>query len=206
MREPKSLRFPALAKFPAALLLGAIASMTLYAWAVLHAESQTEVISLFAVAAIAAFVVPRLGLLDPLRIAAVAAPRLLGGGCFVGVLALLLAFHDTHFALLLLATVLLYAVVGLGLNIQLGYCGIVNFAGAAFLVVPTTCFLITGFITGFVEAAAAGFVAGAVAAPPDEVCADAIKVVPATTIASRKNLGLRFVRFMALLVYDRAKP
>ena len=132
MREPKSLRFPALAKFPAALLLGAIASMTLYAWAVLHAESQTEVISLFAVAAIAALVVPRLGLLEPLRIAAVAAPRLLGGGCIVGVLALLLAFHDTHFALLLLATVLLYAVVGLGLNIQLGYCGIVNFAGAAF--------------------------------------------------------------------------
>ena len=126
------MKFTALAKFPAALLLGMIAIMTLYAWAVLHAETQTEVIGLFAVAAIAAVIVPRLGLLDPLRSAAVAAPRLLGGSCTVAVLALLLAFHDVHFALLLLATVLLYAVVCLGLNIQLGYCGIVNFAGAAF--------------------------------------------------------------------------
>ena len=124
--------WPVLTRFPAALLLGMIAILTFYAWAVLHAETQTEVISLFAVAAVAAAIVPRLGLLDPLRTAAVATPRLLGGGCVAGVLALLLAFHDVHFALLLLATVLLYAVVGLGLNIQLGYCGIVNFAGAAF--------------------------------------------------------------------------
>ena len=132
MRDNLLMKSSALAKYPAALLLGMIAVMTLYAWAVLHAESQTEVIGLFAVAAIAAVIVPRLGLLDPLRAAAVAAPRLLGGGCIVAVLALLLAFHDVHFALLLLATVLLYAVVCLGLNIQLGYCGIVNFAGAAF--------------------------------------------------------------------------
>ncbi len=37
-----------------------------------------------------------------------------------------------HFSLLLMSTVLLFSVVGLGLNIQFGYVGIVNFAGAAF--------------------------------------------------------------------------
>ena len=79
MRDNLPIKFTALAKFPAALLLGMIAIMTLYAWAVLHAETQTEVIGLFAVAAIAAVIVPRLGLLDPLRSAAVAAPRRLGG-------------------------------------------------------------------------------------------------------------------------------
>jgi ABC-type branched-subunit amino acid transport system permease subunit len=41
-------------------------------------------------------------------------------------------FHDQHFPLLMLASVLLYIVVCLGLNIQFGYAGVVNFAGAAF--------------------------------------------------------------------------
>ena len=117
---------------PRALLAAAILLMTVYAWAILQAESQSAVIVLFAIAALAAFVVPRLGLVAPLRSAVTDAPRLLGAGAVAGVLALLIAFHETHFALLLLATVMLYAIVGLGLNIQLGYCGIVNFAGAAF--------------------------------------------------------------------------
>jgi ABC-type branched-subunit amino acid transport system permease subunit len=56
----------------------------------------------------------------------------LGVGCVLGALALIAALHSVHFALLLLATVLLYTVVGLGLNLQFGYAGIVNFAGAAF--------------------------------------------------------------------------
>ena len=114
------------------LLLAAIVLVTLYAWAILHAEGQTAVFSLFGVAALAAVALPRLGLNAPLQLATAAHPRVLGIGCVLGVVALLVAFYDTHFALLLLSTVMLYAVVGLGLNIQLGYCGIVNFAGAAF--------------------------------------------------------------------------
>jgi len=42
------------------------------------------------------------------------------------------ALHESHFALLMLATVALYVTVCLGLTIQFGYAGIVNFAGAAF--------------------------------------------------------------------------
>ena len=41
-------------------------------------------------------------------------------------------FHDNHFVLLLFVTVLLYAVATLGLNIQFGYAGVLNFAGASF--------------------------------------------------------------------------
>ena len=40
--------------------------------------------------------------------------------------------RDAHFALLMLATVALYATACLGLTIQFGYAGIANFAGAAF--------------------------------------------------------------------------
>jgi ABC-type branched-subunit amino acid transport system permease subunit len=41
-------------------------------------------------------------------------------------------FHGDHFVLLLLCTVLLYTVATLGLNIQFGYAGVLNFAGASF--------------------------------------------------------------------------
>lgn len=50
----------------------------------------------------------------------------------VAVLVVAAALHDSHFALLMLATVALYVTACLGLTIQFGYAGIVNFAGAAF--------------------------------------------------------------------------
>jgi ABC-type branched-subunit amino acid transport system permease subunit len=40
--------------------------------------------------------------------------------------------YDAHFALLMLATVALYVTVCLGLTLQFGHAGVVNFAGAAF--------------------------------------------------------------------------
>src|SRR5690606_38745985 len=41
-------------------------------------------------------------------------------------------FHEDHFVLLLCITVILYVVATLGLNIQFGYTGLLNFAGASF--------------------------------------------------------------------------
>lgn len=51
---------------------------------------------------------------------------------FIACAALILVFRNDHFVLLLLATVFLYATVCIGLNVQIGYCGVMNFAGAAF--------------------------------------------------------------------------
>jgi len=48
---------------------------------------------------------------------------------FLGVF---VALGRENFSLLMLCTVLLYGIACLGLNIQLGYCGVMNFAGAAF--------------------------------------------------------------------------
>jgi ABC-type branched-subunit amino acid transport system permease subunit len=48
---------------------------------------------------------------------------------FIGVF---IALGRENFSLLMLCTVLLYGIACLGLNIQLGYCGVMNFAGAAF--------------------------------------------------------------------------
>jgi ABC-type branched-subunit amino acid transport system permease subunit len=48
------------------------------------------------------------------------------------ILAVAGVLHESHFALLMLATVALYSTACLGLTIQFGYAGIANFAGAAF--------------------------------------------------------------------------
>ena len=50
----------------------------------------------------------------------------------VASLALACALYESHFALLMLATVALYVTACLGLTIQFGYAGVANFAGAAF--------------------------------------------------------------------------
>ena len=114
------------------LLLAAITSVFIYLWALLHAESQLAVGALLVLVVLAMMGLRKLNWAEPLGAAASASPRLLGVGCTAGVLALAVAFYDVHFALLLLCTVLLYSVVCLGLNLQFGYVGVVNFAGAAF--------------------------------------------------------------------------
>ncbi|MBK5355953.1 branched-chain amino acid ABC transporter permease [Pseudomonas sp. TH41] len=114
------------------LLIAVLALSFLAGWALLHAESQLEILVLGIVVAVLLGVSRRLGIARPLGLSAGRYPRLLGMGCIVGVLVLLAVFHEDHFALLLLATVLIYSVACLGLNVQFGYAGIVNFAGAAF--------------------------------------------------------------------------
>jgi ABC-type branched-subunit amino acid transport system permease subunit len=114
------------------LLLAALGLSFLAAWALLHAESQLEILFLGIAITVVALLSGRLGLAHSLGNSAAGHPRLLGMGCIAGVLILLGVFHDEHFALLLLATVLIYSVACLGLNVQFGYAGIVNFAGAAF--------------------------------------------------------------------------
>jgi len=115
--------------FPA---IASMAAMTLFAVMFLHAESQTEVMGLTAGAIVALLLLARF------RWNALAAASFAGhsrpahAAVLLGVLAIVAAFHDQHFPLLMLASVLLYIVVCLGLNLQFGYAGVVNFAGAAF--------------------------------------------------------------------------
>ena len=57
----------------------------------------------------------------------------MNGAAIGGVLIVAAVFRDDHFTLLMVATVLLYVLACLGLNIQFGYAGLLNFAGASFL-------------------------------------------------------------------------
>ena len=116
----------------AAPALLSVAAITGFAVLFLHAESQWAVMGLTLGAVMVLFVLGRLGW------NARAAASFAGHGgkgnaaVLAGVLLITGLFYDQHFPLLMLATVLLYIVVCLGLNLQFGYAGVVNFAGAAF--------------------------------------------------------------------------
>ena len=114
------------------LLISTFVVCLLYCILLLGSENQLEVSALVAVAFITTVVGKKLGFMDRLTTAISQHPLFPAVASVFGVLIIMVVFHNSHFALLMLATVLIYSIVCLGLNIQFGYVGIVNFAGAAF--------------------------------------------------------------------------
>ncbi len=110
----------------------ALAIATGYFIAMLGAEKQNLIIILLAAGIVAVLAAAWLGLLETVSASFVEhedalAVCAIGAACAVGAV-----FHDNHFVLLLVITVLLYSVATLGLNVQFGYAGVLNFAGASF--------------------------------------------------------------------------
>src|SRR5947199_49755 len=83
-------------------------------------------------AILAVLAAKRLGLLESVGRSFAEREDTLGALAILGALAVAAWFYDNHFVLLLLNGVLLYAVATLGLNLQFGYAGVLNFAGASF--------------------------------------------------------------------------
>jgi ABC-type branched-subunit amino acid transport system permease subunit len=99
----------------------------------LAAERERAVAGLFAAAAATIAVAARLGLGDQVRQSIRANENVFHAAIVLGMLVILVWFHEEHFALLMVTTSLLLMVAALGLTVQFGYAGVVNFAGAAFL-------------------------------------------------------------------------
>jgi ABC-type branched-subunit amino acid transport system permease subunit len=112
--------------------LFAIGVITIYLIVLLSAEGRVIVIGLLALAIIAMLAANWFGLLTPVSRSFADREDVLGTAAVVAAVIVASFFHDNHFVLLLLVTVLLYIVATLGLNIQLGYAGVLNFAGASF--------------------------------------------------------------------------
>ena len=108
------------------------AVITIFAWLLLRAESQGEIALLIAIAVGAGIVALRTRLLAPLARALDAHEALAEGLAVAAVAALALMLREDDFALLLLVRVLIVTVACLGLNVQFGYAGVMNFAGASF--------------------------------------------------------------------------
>jgi len=112
--------------------LAALAAATAYLIALLAVEKQPLIIGLLAVGIGGVLVANWLGWLTPVARSFAEREDTLAGWAIVGALAVAAWFHDNHFVLLLVVTVLLYTVATLGLNVQFGYAGVLNFAGASF--------------------------------------------------------------------------
>jgi len=110
----------------------ALAAATAYLIALLAVERSAVVIALL-IAGIAAVVVGAwLGLFAGVGRSFAEHEDELGLWAIAALLAVAAVFHEDHFVLLLMLTVMLYSVATLGLNIQFGYAGVLNFAGASF--------------------------------------------------------------------------
>lgn len=110
----------------------ALAVMTGYLIVLLAVEKQSIIIAVLAAGIVVALATGWLGLLDRVSQSFSGHEDALGGFAVVAAIAVAVYFHEDHFVLLLVITVLLTTVATLGLNIQFGYAGVLNFAGASF--------------------------------------------------------------------------
>lgn len=118
----------------ASILPGVItlALVTVYLVALLQVEDQTTILGLLGAAAIVVIAANWFGWLSAVARSFQTRDSALALLAIVAAVAVAGYFHEDHFVLLLLCTVLLYTVATLGLNVQFGYAGVLNFAGASF--------------------------------------------------------------------------
>ncbi|MDH3672641.1 MAG: branched-chain amino acid ABC transporter permease, partial [Gammaproteobacteria bacterium] len=118
----------------ASLLPGVVGAVvvTVYLLLVLSVESQAGITVLLVTGAIAVMVFARFG--DTARFGRSFAEQENAFNLLIvlAVLVMVGFFYEDHFVLLLVATVIIYVIACLGLNVQFGYTGVLNFAGAAF--------------------------------------------------------------------------
>jgi ABC-type branched-subunit amino acid transport system permease subunit len=112
--------------------IAALVLATVYVTALLAVEAQRLIMALLALAIVAAIAANRLGLLAPVGRSFADRENVLGVLAILAGCAVAAYFREDHFVLLLVVTILLYTVATLGLNIQFGYAGVLNFAGASF--------------------------------------------------------------------------
>jgi ABC-type branched-subunit amino acid transport system permease subunit len=118
----------------ASLLPGVVALVlaTGYLIALLAVERQPLIIGLLALAIVAVLGAHWLNWLAQISRSFGDREDALGALAIFAAFAVAAYFHEDHFVLLLIVTVLLYTVATLGLNIQFGFAGVLNFAGASF--------------------------------------------------------------------------
>lgn len=112
-------------------LLGA-AAVTAYLILLLREESDNGVLLLLAAGLAAALAAARFGAMERVRLSFARHETAMDLTTVLGVLVIVAFFHEDHFTLLLVVTVLVFLIAALGLNVQFGYAGVLNFAGAAF--------------------------------------------------------------------------
>lgn len=116
---------------PLVCVVSALA-VSAYLICLLKAEAQVSIAAAIAGGVAAVALLKIAGVLDPVLECVHRAGRLWAGLMLAMAVFLVLFFHDDHYVLFLLGTVFIYSTAVLGINVQLGYTGLINFAGASF--------------------------------------------------------------------------
>lgn len=95
-------------------------------------EEQVEIFALLIFAAALVIGGAKFGITASIAQSLARNERLMNFAFIAATIAVVFWFREDHFPLLMIATVLLYVIACCGLNIQFGFTGVVNFAGAAF--------------------------------------------------------------------------
>lgn len=145
-----------------ALCAGAALLLFVCCAAFLSAEDQTVICVMLGGAGVALVLAARFGFADLLRPAIRRNETLWSALMVLTALALMFWFREDHYVLFIVGTILCYAVAVLGLNIQLGHTGVINFSCASFFGIGgyTAAMLLAG---GWVPPAVAPFAGGVVA-------------------------------------------
>lgn len=114
------------------LSLASAVALLVYTAIFLVAETEAAIVSIIIFGSIAIFLLKRFGKLAQINQAFSTHQRTMHYVVIAGVLILAAMFYDNHYNLFLIATVILYIVACLGMNIQLGYAGVINFSVASF--------------------------------------------------------------------------
>lgn len=117
---------------PRLICLSAATGITLYAILILRAESQMAVGILLAIGAAIVIIGARLDITAKVGSLFLRHEQLTDVLALAGLAAITICFSQDHYVLFMVATVMLYMVACLGLNIQLGLAGVANFSGASF--------------------------------------------------------------------------
>jgi ABC-type branched-subunit amino acid transport system permease subunit len=116
----------------ALLVVLGVAACAIVALLFLEVEAQWNVAALAATVVAALLALAKTGMLARMEAACARHRSFAMSLTVAAILTVAGILHESHFALLMLATVALYATACLGLTVQFGYAGIANFAGAAF--------------------------------------------------------------------------
>ncbi|WP_085314848.1 branched-chain amino acid ABC transporter permease [Derxia lacustris] len=114
------------------LVFAGVAALTALLGLLLGNDNQWLLLGLLAGAGLLGWGAAHAGVAQRFGASCAAAPGTLALAGTLGFVALVGVLREEHFALLILCSLLLYATVCLGLNIQIGYAGVVNFSAMAF--------------------------------------------------------------------------
>ncbi len=124
-----------IARFPRLIVVLTVAVLFVGGGLMMHAQTQAEVLVIAAGLALLFVFIDRTTIGQDIARTCADHGDFGNTVAFVAAIVLVVTFRREHYTLLMLSTVALFATACIGLNLQMAFAGVANFAGAAFFVI-----------------------------------------------------------------------